>query len=576
MLPILFLCHSNAAALFRHKVVLVHRHNHPHDKVGYLKTRGASDILAPRHIAQPKVDETLDLREFPKQLKQLAEDVSTFLNCLNEFPEFTDEAVNATIRSFEGDLQYWSSCLKDHTELIYTSSTRRYLHDLSMEMGNHIEAFGSALSVFVEIGVPTIRFAQQHGATHLVNLSTIAIFFSAVTATTLQFSFSLPRNTVPDAVNCFWFASLVFSVSAAVNSLVGLTWKQAMYRSPFHHVPWWILVWIKRSPLVFLIVSAACFSVGLCCFAYASNQAPLTSILTAAFTAFTSSGLVIVSVWFSLERYIFFRHRGEKWLRDALSDGRTTFMGIPGVHQTKTLLYTIGGVLGGWSNALQILCRKVLRSFSAHLCKGRDIEAGLPTTHLNNAPVVSNDISMKSLVSPHSPSSLIEISSGLGTDVQPTLGKQMWARTIRSVQTSLAFQVAPSNHRSPIKKTTTDATEFVDRNKAILREEDQYKAVLRRVAHLRPVLKLLQPCQEVAAHQALVRHLQFSPDGKYLATSSWDRTSVVFSVEVRFPYGETSTLGPPPVWTPQDPLTAHHILPHDWQGSCNLADKAYL
>ena len=28
----------------------------------------------------------------------------TFLNCLNEFPEFTDEAVNASIKSFEGDL----------------------------------------------------------------------------------------------------------------------------------------------------------------------------------------------------------------------------------------------------------------------------------------------------------------------------------------------------------------------------------------------------------------------------------------------------------------------------------------
>ena len=37
--------------------------------------------------------------------EHFAVEVTTFLNCLNEFPEFTDEAVNASIRSFEGDLK---------------------------------------------------------------------------------------------------------------------------------------------------------------------------------------------------------------------------------------------------------------------------------------------------------------------------------------------------------------------------------------------------------------------------------------------------------------------------------------
>lgn len=34
-----------------------------------------------------------------------AQDVTTFLDCLNEFPEFTDEAVNAAVLSLEGDLK---------------------------------------------------------------------------------------------------------------------------------------------------------------------------------------------------------------------------------------------------------------------------------------------------------------------------------------------------------------------------------------------------------------------------------------------------------------------------------------
>lgn len=44
----------------------------------------------------------------------------------------------------------------------------------------------------------------------------------------MQFSYELGRDSLSDAVNSFWFASLVFSIAAAVNSLLGLTWKQAM------------------------------------------------------------------------------------------------------------------------------------------------------------------------------------------------------------------------------------------------------------------------------------------------------------------------------------------------------------
>ena len=77
-------------------------------------------------------------------------------------------------------------------------------------------------------GVPTIRFAQKHGASNLLNLSTVATFFSAVTATTLQFSYATVGNVLADSVNAFWFTSMVFSIAAAVNSLLGLTWKQAM------------------------------------------------------------------------------------------------------------------------------------------------------------------------------------------------------------------------------------------------------------------------------------------------------------------------------------------------------------
>ena len=114
-------------------------------------------------------------------------------------------------------------------------------------MGEHLDSITTSLSVFIEIGmlshlamifflthphtipgVPTIRFAQKHAAGNLLNLSTVATFFSAVTATTMQFSYTETGTPLADSVNGFWFTSLVFSIGAAVNSLLGLTWKQAM------------------------------------------------------------------------------------------------------------------------------------------------------------------------------------------------------------------------------------------------------------------------------------------------------------------------------------------------------------
>lgn len=51
-----------------------------------------------------------------------------------------------------------------------------------------------------------------------------------------------------------------------------------------------------------------------------------------------------------------------------------------------------------------------------------------------------------------------------------------------------------------------------------------------RVTFLIPALRKLTATQYLDAHQGLVRHLQFSPDGKWLATCSWDRTAIIWKV----------------------------------------------
>ena len=85
-------------------------------------------------------------------------------------------------------------------------------------------------------------------------------------------------------------------------------WKNS--RSPGHRVPWWVLIWIKRSPLVFLVLSVACFSLGFCCFAYASQQvgACMLAILFT-YTPFVAVGLHHSNAHHSSHGFYFFWSR---------------------------------------------------------------------------------------------------------------------------------------------------------------------------------------------------------------------------------------------------------------------------
>ena len=69
---------------------------------------------------------------------------------------------------------------------------------------------------------------KERATTRYVNITTIATFFSSVTATTLQMTISFPTPSVLwNVVNFFWFISLVFSVSSGVSSLLGMTWRKS-------------------------------------------------------------------------------------------------------------------------------------------------------------------------------------------------------------------------------------------------------------------------------------------------------------------------------------------------------------
>ncbi|RPD69485.1 WD40 repeat-like protein [Lentinus tigrinus ALCF2SS1-7] len=579
---ILFLFRENAADLFPRKI--------HHQSQDTLTTPNLAQFhrknkrhRAPPHVHNPKVSDKMDPEDFPEQLQMFAADVTTFLDCLNEFPEFTDEAVNAAILSLEGDLKYWASCLRAYEGQFKYPAVQRYLHDLSGEMGEHIDSITSSLSVFIEIGVPTIRFAQKHASQNLLNLSTVATFFSAVTATTMQFSFDMTDTSLANAVNSFWFTSLVFSIGAAVNSLLGVTWKQAMYRSPGHRVPWWVLIWIKRSPLAFLVLSVACFSIGLVLFAYASNQHSVTCTLTTVFSACSIVGLTAVSAWFASERWAFSRHHGTKWLADVLSE---TKVRVKSTRSAKWLIYEPRAWAWSatrWIRAQFRLFHEAISELSSRTLSHLNTfsEEKLPDPERAITPVpasmspepmsptiprrTGSDAGPLLPIAEHGSPTVTSFDGGDGDGTASIMsqstsplqepGKGRFANAVRAVmKMRAASTVFPiSGGRNPRRQRTmsSDGQGRETEPVGLLKNS--------RVGTLMPKLKSLHPTQSFEAHSALVRHLQFSPNGKFLATSSWDRTSVIFKVGVSIVesllHGAVRTCS-------QETFTSHRILAH--------------
>ncbi|EGN95335.1 hypothetical protein SERLA73DRAFT_77375 [Serpula lacrymans var. lacrymans S7.3] len=539
---ILYLFRFNAACLFPRKVQRQSKESLINPNL-MDRRRKATRRTSPPLSGKLMSDEALEPEKFPEQFEKFAADVATFLNCLNEFPEFTDEAVNASMRSFEGDLKYWSCCLKEYKSQFRLSAVQRYIHDLTSEIGDHIDNITVTLSMFIEIGVPTIRFAQQHAAANLLNLSTVATFFSAVTATTLQFSYGTTGSLLADTVNAFWFSSLVFSIAAAVNSLLGLTWKQAMYRSPGHRVPWWVLIWIKRSPLVFLVISVACFSAGLMLFTYSSNQGRVTNTITTLFTAVTSFGLAAVSAWFASERWTFVHHRGHMWLEDVILNATNRLFELQAVVNIKKALnWGQHRVCAAGSSLKQLPSKAAsLLTFGK---EGSDAgtEGTLPFTHPIGSPPSPSLIRDMSFSTETSERRMSCDSEESGVSSAPFNARERLVAAIRKVIMLQATTSAASGRYPPGDRHRT-LSESRTEPMSPSRFSDPMAAFRgSRSMAVAPRLKAMRVTQEVPAHQALVRHLQFSPNGKYLATSSWDRTSIIFRVG--------------------DPFTSHRILVH--------------
>lgn len=126
-------------------------------------------------------------------------------------------------------------------------------------------------------------------------------------------SYQSYQTRTEEAVNLLWLISLVFSLASAINSQLAYHWRSAIYRSPRTCVPWWVSIWITRTPLFFLVSAVVAFSAGLVCFTFATYQnRPFIPVVITVATSISSFALLAVGFWFAGERYAFSKTEGTK------------------------------------------------------------------------------------------------------------------------------------------------------------------------------------------------------------------------------------------------------------------------
>ncbi|KXN83383.1 hypothetical protein AN958_01520 [Leucoagaricus sp. SymC.cos] len=260
-------------------------------------------FIPPQYFKEPP----LPFDVLPSVLEELAQAFNRLHIRIDEFREFTDEGLlfKSLLLTLEHDLLYRASCARVYSGRLNTPPIQRYIHQFTDELESDFEKVTLALSDFTAVGVSAISHEQRRSSQNLTNILTVATFFSGVTASTLAMSTgaSSPNPTLLVA-NMLWFASLVFSVGAALNSLLAMAWKETRSGSRGGKLPFWVTMWVDGSQLIFLGISIVTFSAGLVVYAFCSGQAHYTPYVTVSATGVTFIGLIAISIWMVYEMWV--------------------------------------------------------------------------------------------------------------------------------------------------------------------------------------------------------------------------------------------------------------------------------
>lgn len=255
----------------------------------------------------------------------------------------------------------------------------------------------------------------------------------------------------------------------------------------------------------------------------------MTSTITTVFSAISFFGLTVVSVWFASERTVFSRHKGRKWLYEILDDVSTS--GYKWVKETAPAFTWSTRVIQSGSIPLRRMNAMFSRS-SVGTRRTDGAEFVLPPHRSPTVPPGMGVItprsnpacSTESLDRPQPgnegrysgkagarPADAFPIAPSIASPSPPKPGPEMSAARVRF--RNLARSAVMVNRLIGLgdeakAKVSMPPEDYSTPGQQPLGAPNKPRGS--RVAGLVPRLQNMAPTQDIAAHTALVRHMQVS------------------------------------------------------------------
>lgn len=332
------------------------------------------------------------------------------------------------------------------------------------------------------------------------------------------------------------------------------------------------------------------FSAGLVCFTYSSSQGRLATTCATVFTAFAAAILLAVSLWFAVEgvdfartkcgrflvksaRFLkrtFSRANRENWLSELKraarwSRNRLTKLGcaVRTTPSTKRLS-SLDNESQGRPNDVEehaghhdpIL--PLTNSLASHRSgfpdptgksfpdSGKMIVDTVQQRLPDSDSTITEHPTSGPLVPPfplHSktPSS----SEAAGSTSTPHVQSISVVHSIGGAKATRIRKSAEAGGRTPRMSSSPD--QVADSAGRVQQRDNSYALEHPHIDVVSSALKRLTPTQVLTEHRGVVPDMQFSPNGTFLATCSWDRNAVIWTVG-------------------SNTITPLHVLPH-WSGS---------
>ncbi|EJC98257.1 uncharacterized protein FOMMEDRAFT_162016 [Fomitiporia mediterranea MF3/22] len=243
------------------------------------------------------------LEALPMELHLLSDGLNDLNSAFRSYSKFfSDDKLVTSLVFLAKDLEDEAECAKKYIATWKTSKSAP-LRNLQIRFHLVLQHYTIRIRTIERLLAKFLRevTSQREHESRFLTMTTIATFFSGVTATMLQMTYQTNDRPIDTATNLLYLASLVFSITSAVSSLGTIAWHKSVVRNPESILPEWASAWLEKWPRTSLMLAGVCYAGATCFFVFSASQTRATQISVIVLIAFSVMTVLCSTLWLIVE-----------------------------------------------------------------------------------------------------------------------------------------------------------------------------------------------------------------------------------------------------------------------------------